>query len=169
MLKQVMIAVLAISATVSSGQDAQPSRWIVKATTHELDGSVDYSAVLPSARPLLGTVGQAENAVFYAVCGQHGLALGVVWPDIVDYDPQINSAVLAWSLDGGKVHNDLWDADVKSVGMHGGKARKLLASLLSAKRFVILVPDHHGNQEAVFDLTGIQAATSTLPCAAKRS
>ncbi len=169
MLKQVVIAVLAMSAVAASAQDQVASRWIVSQDPHELDGSIDYSAVVPSERPLVGIIGQRENAVLYAICRKNELSLGVAWPDLVNYESSINSAVLAWSLDGGKVHNDLWDAGLQTVVVKHGKAHKLLAALLSAKRFVILIPDYHGNQEAVFDLTGIAAAAATLPCAAKGS
>jgi hypothetical protein len=165
MLKQVLIAALALSAVAASAQDRAASRWVVKQTPHELDGSVDYSVTNVSEHPLIGVVGQPEPAVLFAICSRNGLSIGVAWPDIVERFVSINSAALAWSVDGGKVHNDLWDADIQTVGVRGGKARKLIASLTAANRFVILVPDQHGNQEAVFDLGGAQAAFATLPCA----
>lgn len=165
MLKLLAAAALAFSCTIAGAEDAAPTHWIVTQTHHEIDGSVDYSASNLSVRPVLGSLGQPDHAILFAYCGRKGLAVGVTWPDIVDRDLSIDAAVLAWSIDGGKVHNDLWDADTTVVGVHGGKARKLLSAIATAQRFVIVVPDRHGAQEAAFNLSGAPAAFAVLPCA----
>ena len=155
------------SVEVAAAADHSAGAWEINRTAHEIDGTVDYAAVLKSEKPVFGLLDQPETAGLVIFCGRLGLSVDVVWPDFIYSDLDIDAAAIAWRLDGGNINNELWDADLKVVGRRGRKAKELLRVLATGQRLVIQVPDNHGNQEAAFNLTGlaeIEEAVLAMPC-----
>jgi len=165
MKKWMLVGAFALTGTIAH---ADTGRWTTRETKSELYGSVEYSASLPSEKPVLNALNQPQLAALTLVCGRDGFSIAVVWPDIIEKDySNSNATMVEWSIDGSKVKKNLWVANVQTTGLYGRAAKSLVRKLAAGKRFLIYIPDYHGGQEAAFQLAGladIQSAVLAMPC-----
>ena len=154
-------ALAAISAPALAEQG--PGAWEVVRETHEIDSSVDYTAMLESEKPVFGTIGQQEKATLTVGCGSHGITLNVIWPDFIDRDLSSDLTSVLWRLDDAKPVGDTWTADLQVAGPRYGKpSKELLHRLSSGSRLIVQISDHHGKQEAAFSLSGLAEIEQTV-------
>jgi hypothetical protein len=159
-----MIAV-AISATPASSAD---QHWSVERTASIVDQSVDYFAVAQAENDVSNIIDRPEKPALSVHCGSEGMMLTIHWPDFIE-KPDFGSyrVGVVWSVDGAKPETVSWIAVDQAIALRGREARAMLHRLAGAKSFAIRVPDHHGLQEAAFELDGIAAIDAeiqTLHC-----
>lgn len=134
---------------------AAPGAWIVDESASALDGQKTYMATVKSDEAIVGILGLPKHALLTFRCGKDGFFASLGWPDFIGKELGEDSVVLRWKVDDGPVQKATWLATTKSVFAPGDRGLAWLKSLSQGKVLVVQVPDQHGDQEATFQLTGI--------------
>ena len=143
------------------------SAWNITDKTSQLDGARSYHALLQAEGTVANIIDHSERPSLNVDCDKGGLYVDVDWPDFVQKELGETRVTVGWKLDSGEVHRTNWMAGDQLVALKGREAVEMLRLFQSANKLVVQVPDHHGGQDAVFDLHGVAdvaSAVSTMRC-----
>jgi hypothetical protein len=144
------------SASSSAPGTAGPElgKWTYEEQASELDQRRTRVARLQAENQVANILGRLEQPHLSLRCDKDGLFALFIWPDFIQ-QPSFLTIRVRWKLDDGPVQTSSWIPSLRAVGPVGKGAQTWIRQLAGAKRLVVEVPDDHGEQEAVFDLTGI--------------
>jgi len=162
-MRGMMLAAAAMAfAQLANAETIDKSGWQVETTKSEMTGETTNSVARPSSNKLSNSIGVMTTATLAVYCGsKKPVSVIVIWPDIVDRDYVSNHADVSWKFDDGPIKSLTVFASTDAVILNGA-AKPFIQQMLTAKRVIVKVPDQHGGQEAVFDLTTIDAVRDDI-------
>jgi hypothetical protein len=148
--------VLAALLSAASAASAGTGKWQVTEETAPLDGTRSLSVVLPSDNDLPNLIGAPDKVLVGLTCSPNKITTSVHWPD---HSPEIGGSpwtTVYWKLDDGPIQQGRWFGVVGAVAPMGADGGRWFASLRTAHKLVIRADGNHGQQDAVFDLDGVE-------------
>lgn len=153
--------IVALVAAVSPA-----SAWTLSHRSSELDAHPRIDAVVDSEAQITGADGQPHFARLGVICQQKTMTAYINWPDALDFARR--DVFLRYKFAGGETQSATWEAySIQSAIPPWREGKDWAQRLLNGGRFVVQMPDHHGGQEAAFDLqntTEVLAAFRAAGC-----
>jgi hypothetical protein len=147
---------ISLALAASAALALAPGAWHITDQVSDLDGAHRFLAAIESTDELAGFTDAPKKAALRVRCERGELAVDLLWPD---FTTDLGSwARIHWRVDDGRVQVSEMLRDTTSFSSAGPEAQKLLGLWRGAK-LTVRAPDQHGNQDASFDISGIDLIT----------